>query len=209
MRMTSPTVDVLETVRTDRVVAVIRAPRIADPVGLAGTLAEAGIRCVEFTFTIPDVLRSIEAAARSGALVGAGTVLGREHARAAVEAGARFVVSPVLRLELVQAVPEVPVFLAGLTPTEILTALEAGSAAVKLFPARQGGPQYVSDLLGPFPEALLIPSGGVNERTAPEYLAAGAVAVYCGSNLAPPEAVASGDHAEIGRRAEMFLAALG
>lgn len=201
--------DLLETIRQDRVVAVIRAPQVADPAGLAGTLAAAGIRTVEFTFTIPAVLEAIRKASDSGALVGAGTVLHPEQAEAAVEAGARFVVSPILRPELVQAAGEVPVFLAGFTPTEVVTALEAGAAAVKLFPARVGGPAYVSDLLGPLPEALLIPSGGIDESNAPAYLEAGAAAVYAGSSLASAPAVARGDHAEIARRAEAFVRALG
>lgn len=200
--------EVMETIRKDRVVAVIRASRVADPVGLATTLAETGIRAVEFTFTIPNVLEVIQSAVYTDGVVGAGTVLDPDQARAATEAGARFVVSPILRPELVDAASDVPVFLAGFTPTELLTAADAGATAVKLFPARIGGPSYVSDLQGPLPHVPLIPSGGVDESTAPAYLAAGAIAVYAGSSLAPRHAVEAGDHDEIARRAKSFVTAL-
>lgn len=192
----------------DRVVAVVRATRVADPVGLAKTLAEAGIRCVEFTFTIADVLQTIEAAASSEALVGAGTVLDAGQARRAIDAGARFVVSPTLEPALVEAARGIPVFLGAFTPTEVMAAHRAGATAVKLFPARLGGPSYLRDLRGPFPSVSFVPSGGIDQSNALGFLEAGAVAVYAGSNLVPAEAVATGDHDEIARRARAFLKAL-
>lgn len=203
--------DAFETIKADRAVAVVRAPSVADAAGLAKTLAAAGIRCVEFTFTIPGVLDAIEAASSTGAVVGAGTVLQPEQARDAIAAGARFVVSPVLVPEIVEPCTDagLPAFLAALTPTEVLMAMRAGSSAVKLFPARVGGPRYVRDLLGPFPDAPLIPSGGVDESNAREFLEAGAVAVYAGTGLLPPELVTAGEHEEIGRRAERFVTSLG
>lgn len=201
--------DVMKTIRTDRVVAVIRAPHVADPAGLARTLAEAGIRSVEFTFTIPGVLDAIRAAAESGATIGAGSLITLSQAGSAIDAGAHFLVSPALRPALVKAAGDIPVILGAWTPTEIVLAVEAGAAAVKLFPARVGGPSYVSDLLGPLPDLPLIPSGGIDERSAPEFLRAGALAVYAGSKLASPEAVMTGDHDEIAKRARRFVASLG
>lgn len=200
----------MDTIRSDGVVAVIRGERIADPAGLAATLAGAGIRATEFTFTIPDVLVAIEAAADSGALVGAGTVRDEGQARDALSAGARFLVSPACVPEVAAVAREagVPVFLGALTPTEVDAALKAGTSAVKLFPAGVGGPRYLRDLRGPFPNAAFIPSGGVTVENARDFLAAGAVAVYAGSSLAPPELVAAGDHDEIGRRAHAFAAAV-
>lgn len=200
----------MDTIRSDGVVAVIRGERVADPAGLAATLAGAGIRATEFTFTIPDVLAAIEAAADSGALVGAGTVRDEGQARDALSAGARFLVSPACVPEVAAVAREagVPVFLGALTPTEVDAALKAGTSAVKLFPAGVGGPRYLRDLRGPFPNAAFIPSGGVTEENARDFLAAGAVAVYAGSSLAPPELVAAGDHDEIGRRAHAFAAAV-
>jgi 2-dehydro-3-deoxyphosphogluconate aldolase/(4S)-4-hydroxy-2-oxoglutarate aldolase len=201
-------VDPFQAIREDRVVAVVRATRVADPAGLAKTLAEAGIRCVEFTFTIADVLETIEAAASSGALVGAGTVLDAGQARRAIEAGARFVVSPTLEPALVEAARGIPVFLGAFTPTEVMAAHRAGATAVKLFPARLGGPSYLRDLRGPFPGISFVPSGGIDQSNALGFLEAGAVAVYAGSSLVPAEAVATGDHDEIARGARAFLKAL-
>lgn len=200
--------DVLEVMRQDRVVAVIRAQRIPDPSGLAGTLAGAGIRAVEFTFTIPDVVGAIRAASASEAVVGAGTVVTAEQAEQALEAGARFLVTPSLVPELLAVARGVPVILGGFTPTEIQSAVEAGAAAVKVFPARIGGPAYLKDLAGPFPNLDLIPSGGVNESNAAGYLQAGAMAVYAGSSLAPPASVEAGDLDDIRSRAEGFVTAV-
>lgn len=203
--------DALDAIRADRAVAVIRGERVADPERLAWTLAGAGIRCVELTFTIPDVLRAIEAAtAAAEAVVGAGTVTTADEARDAITAGARFVVSPVVVPEIVAPCREagVPVFLGAFTPTEVHAALVAGATAIKLFPASLGGPRYVKDLRGPFPGVPLLPSGGVTDENARAFLDAGAVAVYAGSGLAPPDLVARGDHDEIDRRAHAFVAAL-
>jgi 2-dehydro-3-deoxyphosphogluconate aldolase/(4S)-4-hydroxy-2-oxoglutarate aldolase len=203
--------DVLAAMQADRVVAVVRARRVADPAGLAGALADAGIRAVEFTFTIPDVLVAIQKAAASGAMVGAGTVTTPGQAEAAIEAGAKFVVSPVLAPEIVPPCRDagVPVLLAGFTPTEVAAALQAGADAVKLFPASLGGPKYVTDLRGPFPDVRLIPSGGVDEGNAAAFLEAGAIAVFAGSGLVRPQEAAEGDHDAVGRRAASFIRALG
>lgn len=202
--------DVLETIRADRAVAVVRGERVADPAGLASTLAAAGIRAIEFTFTIPTVLEAVEAAAGADALVGAGTVRDARQARDALAAGARFLVSPACVPEVAEVAREagVPVFLGALTPTEVDAALKAGTTAVKLFPAGVGGAGYLRDLRGPFPDAAFVPSGGIGESNAREFLDAGAIAVYAGSSLAPPELVAAGDHEEIARRAQAFVAAL-
>jgi 2-dehydro-3-deoxyphosphogluconate aldolase/(4S)-4-hydroxy-2-oxoglutarate aldolase len=203
-------VDVLDAIRSDRVVAVVRGERVADPAGLAATLANAGIRAVEFTFTIPSVLEAIEAAAASGAIVGAGTVRDERQARDALRAGAQFLVSPACVPEVARVAREsgVPVFLGALTPTEVDAAVKAGTTAVKLFPAGVGGPRYLRDLRGPFPDVDFVPSGGVTEDNAREFLEVGAIAVYAGSGLTPPELVEAGDHEEIGRRAHALVAAV-
>lgn len=201
--------DLLSVLREDLVVAVIRARRVGDPVGLAATLLDTGIRCVEFALTIPGAIDAIAAARDTGAIVGAGSVLRAEQARQAVDAGARFVVSPVLAAEVADAVGDrLPVFLAGHTPTELQAAFDAGATAVKLFPARIGGPAYVADLLGPLPHLPIVPSGGVDEDNARDYLEAGALAVYAGSSLAPSSAVETAKHDEIARRARRFVEAV-
>jgi 2-dehydro-3-deoxyphosphogluconate aldolase / (4S)-4-hydroxy-2-oxoglutarate aldolase len=199
--------DVLEVIEQDRAVVVVRAGSVADPVALTKLCVEAGIRCIEFTFSIANAPEVIRAATKAGAgaLVGAGTVMRIAQARAAIEAGARFLVSPVCKPELLGSVPT---FLGGFSPTEIVAAAEAGAAAVKLFPAGIGGPSYLRELRGPFPELSLLPSGGVDVSNARAYLDAGATAVYAGSSVAPASAVASGDHDEIARRLDEFAAAL-
>lgn len=200
--------DVMQVMREDRVVAVVRARQIPDPVALADTLAKEGIRAVELTFTIPDVVDAIRAVSSSSAVVGAGTVVTAAQAEEALEAGAQFLVTPTLVPELLEVAGETPVILGAFTPTEIQSAVEAGAAAVKVFPARIGGPAYLRDLAGPFPNLSLIPSGGLNESNAAEYLEAGALAVYAGSSLTPPALVEGGDLDEIRRRAGAFVAAL-
>lgn len=191
-------------------VAVVRAPTIADPAGLATTLHDAGIPWVEFTFTIDGVLDAIGAAARTDAMVGAGTVLTAAQAHQAIDAGARFVVCPVLEPAVAEAAAgrAVPAFLAGFTPTELRAAHAAGAVAVKLFPARQAGPRYIQDVLGPLPHVPLMPSGGVDADNVAAYLEAGAVAVNAGSSVAPVDAVVSGDHNSVRARADALVAAL-
>lgn len=203
--------DVFDVVRADRVVAVLRASRVPDPVALADAFAEGGVRCVEFTFTIPDVLSLIRTATSSGAYIGAGTVLHPEQARSAIDAGASFIVSPAMRPEIVGVCRDagVPVVLGALTPTEVAAAVDAGATAIKIFPAGLGGPRYIRDLRGPYPDIEFIPSGGVSEDNARGFLDAGCPAVYAGSNLAPPEIVESGRVTEVTRRARSFVASLG
>ncbi|HEX2089009.1 MAG TPA: bifunctional 4-hydroxy-2-oxoglutarate aldolase/2-dehydro-3-deoxy-phosphogluconate aldolase [Actinomycetota bacterium] len=203
--------DVLEVIRKERVVAVIRSERVADPAGLAQTLVDAGIHCVEFTFSIGAVLDAItEAIAVQDAIIGAGTVLHRSHATDAIAAGAKFVVTPTLIPDVAATSREhgVPAILGGLSPTEVLAAHQAGAAAVKLFPANAGGPTYVRALRGPFPNIPLIASGGIDRSNAHAYLEAGAVAVNAIDVVAPPDLVASGNHDEIRRNADAFLAAI-
>ena len=195
----------------DQVAAVVRAASVDDPAKLARTLTGEGIRCVEFTFTIPAAVDLIAEAAREpGTIIGAGTVLSAEQATAAIEAGARFIVSPGLIQEIVPVgrAHDIPVILGALTATEVHAAGALGAAAVKIFPAGLGGPRYLRDLRGPFPHLPFMPSGGVTPDNAAEFLAAGATAVFAGSDLVPAAAVASGDYGAIASRAQRFRLAL-
>ncbi|MFI5085539.1 MAG: bifunctional 4-hydroxy-2-oxoglutarate aldolase/2-dehydro-3-deoxy-phosphogluconate aldolase [Actinomycetales bacterium] len=207
--------ELVRRLRAERTLAVVRAPSIPDPAGLCRALAGGGIRTVELTFTTPGVLSAITAAADSaaehGALVGVGTVLTADQARAAIDAGARFLVTPGLRPEVARVATEagIPVCLGAMTPTEVAQALDLGSAVVKIFPARQFGPGYLKDLQGPYPGVGLLPSGGINAENAADYLRAGAVAVCCGTSVVPPATVAAGNWVEITARAAAFTAALG
>jgi 2-dehydro-3-deoxyphosphogluconate aldolase / (4S)-4-hydroxy-2-oxoglutarate aldolase len=200
----------MSTILADRALAVVRAPEIPDPVALAGALAQSGIRALEFTFTTPGVLGHLRAATASQAVLGMGTVLTADQARAAVDAGAKFLVTPGIRAEVgaVGADSGIPVIMGALTPTEVLVALDLGAAAVKIFPAGVFGPRYFKDLRGPLPDVALIPSGGVNAGNAADFLAHGAVAVSAGSDVIPPEAVVCGDWSDIASRAASFVKSL-
>lgn len=208
------TADVVQVVTADRALTVVRAAAIPDVTALAGALVEGGIRTLELTFTTPNVLRYVADAAataeRTGVVMGVGTVMTADDARAAIDAGARFVVTPGLRPDVaaVAVAAGVPVFPGALTPTEVAAAVDLGAAAVKIFPARAFGPRYLKDLHGPYPQTPLLPSGGVDESNAADYLAAGAVAVCAGTSVVPPAAVESGDWNDILSRAKRFIAAL-
>jgi 2-dehydro-3-deoxyphosphogluconate aldolase/(4S)-4-hydroxy-2-oxoglutarate aldolase len=203
--------DLLAVLREDRIAAVVRARSVADPRGLVEALLGSGVRCVEFTFTTAGAVEAIRESARiPGALVGAGTIQTAQEAVTAIEAGASFVVAPSLALDIVAPCREagVPYVLGAFTPTEVVAAVRAGTAAVKLFPAGLGGPHYLKNLRGPFPDTEFVPSGGVTPSSTPEFLAAGAIAVFAGSDLVPADAVALGEHAEVVRRAREFRAGL-
>ncbi|MEU9045401.1 MULTISPECIES: bifunctional 4-hydroxy-2-oxoglutarate aldolase/2-dehydro-3-deoxy-phosphogluconate aldolase [unclassified Kitasatospora] len=201
----------LSALRDDRVIAVVRAPRIPDASALCEALAAGGIEWTEFTYTTPDVTKHLRRAAQAGHRVGVGTVLTAEQAERGVAVGASFLVTPGCRPEVAEAAKAagVPVVLGALTPTEVARAVDLGAAAVKIFPARAFGPGYFKDLRGPYPDVPLVASGGVNAGNAAEFLGQGALAVCAGTDVVPPEAVVAGDWAEITRRARAFTQACG
>jgi 2-dehydro-3-deoxyphosphogluconate aldolase / (4S)-4-hydroxy-2-oxoglutarate aldolase len=203
-------VNALDTILEDRALAVVRAPHIPDPAALADALARGGIRALELTFTTPGVLDLVRAASDAGAVIGAGTVLTADQARSAIDAGARFVVTPGLRPDVAAVTTDagIPLMMGALTPSEVMIAIEFGAAAVKIFPARTVGPAYFKDLLGPFPDAQLVPSGGVNVGNAAQFLAHGAVAVTAGTDVVPPAAVAAAQWDDITTRTKTFVAAI-
>ena len=200
----------IDRLRADRALTVVRAERIPDAVELCQALAAGGLGLVELTFTTPDVLGHVGKAAAAGLPIGVGTVLTAEQARGAVEAGAQFLVTPGLRPAVAQVATDagIPVFLGAFTPTEVAAAVDLGAAAVKIFPAGRLGPKYLSDLHGPYPDVRLLPSGGVSADNAADYLAAGALAVCAGTSVVPPAAVEAGAWSEITERARAFAAAL-
>jgi 2-dehydro-3-deoxyphosphogluconate aldolase/(4S)-4-hydroxy-2-oxoglutarate aldolase len=201
----------VETLTQDRVAAVLRGRHVSDPHGLAQALASAGVRCVEFTLTLPDAVEAIaEARTATDAFVGAGTVLTAADAERVIDAGARFVVSPGLALDVVGPCREagIPFVLGASTPSEVMQAARAGSAVVKLFPAGLGGPRYLRDLRGPFPDVRFVPSGGVSVDNVRAFLDAGAVAAFAGSDLVPREAVESGELGGLIAQAERYRTAI-
>ena len=200
-------------IETDGVVAVVRLDDLSAAVPLAEALVAGGVRAVEFTFTNPTAPRAIEAAVNAlgdRALIGAGSVLDAETARTALLAGAAYIVTPTLSLPTIELCNRysAPTVIGALTPTEIVTAWQAGASYVKVFPASLGGPGYFRDLRGPLPQVKLIPTGGVSLENAADFIRAGAVAVALGSNLVDAKSVAAADWSTITERARALVDAV-
>lgn len=177
----------------------------------AEAVCEGGISIVEITMTVPgavEVIRELTKNGGAGILVGAGTVLNAEMARSCLDAGAEFLVSPGFHRGIVEfAVREGKLVMAGaLTPTEVITAWEAGADFVKVFPCGQvGGAKYIKALRGPLPQIPLVPTGGVNLETAAEFIEAGAAALGVGGELVSAEALKSRKVEIIVENARKFL----
>jgi 2-dehydro-3-deoxyphosphogluconate aldolase/(4S)-4-hydroxy-2-oxoglutarate aldolase len=192
------------------VVAVIRLQDGSKLRAVVNALARGGITALEVTMTVPRAIELIAEIAPSlppGFLLGAGTVVDPDTARAAVKAGARYIVSPVFRPAVVEAAHAAgAAAMPGcFSPTEILAAWDAGADVVKVFPATALGPAYFKDLKGPMPHVRLMPTGGVSLENAAEWVRAGAVAVGVGGALVDPKLVAAGDFAGITERARRFV----
>ena len=190
--------DVVRWIERDRAVAVVRTDEPDKLVEIAQALQVGGVVCFEVTMTVPNALdgiRAVTEAMRGSVLVGAGSVTDAETARAAIEAGARYIVSPVFKREVVEAAHalDAAAMPGCFTPTEILAAHEAGADVVKVFPAGSLGPGFIKGVLAPMPHLKLMPTGGVSLDNATEWLRAGAVAVGAGSSLVETDAVAAGD----------------
>lgn len=206
-----------ETLAAERVLAMVRAPAVPDPEGLCAALVDGGISTIELTFTIanlPHVLeRAVKASSGCGALVGAGTVLTAENARRAIDAGAGFLVTPAQSPDSAEIVRTghdagVTVVIGAFTPSEVLSAVAFDADMVKIFPARALGPQFITDLLGPFPGVRLLASGGVSAENARAFLDAGAVAICAGTSVLSPAALNSSDWAAVTADAKLFRAAI-
>ena len=168
-----------------------------------------GINVIEVTFTVPNALQIIEKLAgqlSDDVILGAGTVLTPEKAASAIDAGARFIVSPNTNISVIEMAKSrgVPVCPGALTPTEVVTAWQAGADVIKIFPANVMGPKYLKDLHGPLPDVPFMPTGGVNLSTAREYLENGAVALGVGGDLINKKLMDEGNFAEITSRARQF-----
>ena len=193
------------------VVPVVRASSSREALIAAEAVCQGGIPIVEITMTVPgavEVIRELSKSSASEVLIGAGTVLDPETARRCLDAGAQFLVSPGLNLQTVElAVREKILIMAGaLTPTEGITAWNAGSDFVKIFPCGQvGGAKYIKALKGPLPQIPLVPTGGVNLSTAAEFIEAGAAALGIGGELVQAEALKSGKSQIIADNARKFV----
>lgn len=193
------------------IVAVVRAESGEALVKVVEALADGGVTAAEITFTVPDALDVIRDARRAlgdALVLGAGTVLDSETARAAILAGAEYLVSPTVNLDVIRLCRryDKAVMPGAFTPTEILTAWEAGADVVKVFPAEVGGPPYLKAVRGPLPQIRLMPTGGVDLTTAAAFLKAGACCLGVGGSLVEPKAVAAGDFARIRDLASQYTA---
>ncbi len=203
--------EVMAALRDSGVVAVIRTENPGDLVAVARALHKGGIKFVEITMTIPGALEIIrEATAQlkdTDMCVGVGTVLDSETARAAILAGAVFVVGPAFDAEVVRICNTygVVVMPGALTPTEVVNAWKSGADVVKIFPGDMGGPDYLKTLKEPLPQIELMPTKGVDFETAPAFIKAGAIAVGTGSCLVNKALMAAKDYAKITENAERFI----
>ncbi len=202
--------DKLNLIRDTGVIAIMRAQSSGQLIAAADAIKAGGVRVIEVTMTTPGALDVIaEATKRYGdaVLFGAGSVLDAETARAAILAGADFIVAPTLNLDVIALCNRysIPVMPGCFTPTEMLTAWEAGADMVKLFPAEIGGPALVKAIRAPLPQLEIVPVGGVDLNTAADFIRSGAAALGVGSSLVNQTLLDAGDMAELTRRAAAFI----
>ena len=194
------------------VVAAIRAGRAVKPLRIAQALLEGGVISIEVTMNTPNALQAIEDVADSleTAVVGAGTVLDSETARQAILVGAQFLVTPTVELDVIEMAHRYGVIVmpGAMTPTEILTAWEAGAQLVKVFPAEMLGPAYFKAVRGPLPQVPLVPTGGITADNAGAFIQAGAAMVCAGGWLVSKQAVDEGRYDMITARAAQLIDAV-
>jgi 2-dehydro-3-deoxyphosphogluconate aldolase/(4S)-4-hydroxy-2-oxoglutarate aldolase len=202
---------VLATLKNLGLVPVLRADSEAQALALADAIAAGGVTTLEVTMTVPGAIRVMRTLAeqRPDILVGAGTVLDPETARMCILEGAQYVVSPALNLRTIEMCQRysIPVLPGALTPTEVITAWQAGADVIKIFPASaMGGAKYLKGLKAPLPQVELIPTGGVSLATAKEFLEAGAFALGVGADLVDPKLITAGTPEVITENARKYLA---
>lgn len=203
-------VETLNIIRETGVIAIMRAQSSDQLITAADAIKKGGVKAIEVTMTTPGALSVIaEAKERYGSdvIFGAGSVLDPETGLAAILAGADFIVSPTLNLELIElcnrySIPTIP---GCYSPTEVLTGWEAGADFIKLFPASVGGPDLVKAILAPLPQVRIIPVGGVNLDTAADFIRKGAAALGVGSSLVNQKLLDAGDMDELTHRAVAFI----
>jgi len=192
-------------------IPVVRAESSDIAMRAIDAIKEGGISVLEITMTVPGAIRVIEEVARrfgEDAIVGAGTVLDAETARACILAGAQFIVSPALDLDTISCCRRysIPVMPGAMTPSEVVTAWKAGADFVKVFPANAvGGASYIKALKAPLPQIELVPTGGVSLKTAADFIKAGAAALGVGADLVDTAALRNGEDNVISARAKQFI----
>ena len=195
----------VERLRDATVIAIFRTRKAEHAVEAAAAAARAGFEALEVTMNTPDATDAlVELARRGDAIVGAGTILAPEQVKEAYEAGAEFVVTPVVLPEVVEAAHElsIPVCMGASTPTEIFHARQAGADWVKVFPGESlGGPDYIADVLGPLNGTPILVTGGLTAENYLGYLDAGAELVGFANSIFDADIAAEGDYEELERRA--------
>jgi 2-dehydro-3-deoxyphosphogluconate aldolase / (4S)-4-hydroxy-2-oxoglutarate aldolase len=191
------------------IVAVVRADSGERLAQVVKALADGGVTAAEITFTVPDavgVIRRVREELGDSVVLGAGTVLDPETARAALLAGAEYIVAPTVNVDVIRLCRRYDkvVMPGALTPTEVVSAWEAGADVVKIFPSDLGGPGYLKALRGPLPQIKMMPTGGVDLSTAEAFLKAGACCLGVGGSLVEPNAVATGDFTRLRELAIQF-----
>jgi 2-dehydro-3-deoxyphosphogluconate aldolase/(4S)-4-hydroxy-2-oxoglutarate aldolase len=203
----------LQLIRETGIIAIMRAKSSGQLIAAAEAIRQGGVKVIEVTMTTPGALNVItEATQKFGqeVLFGAGSVLDSETARAAILAGAGFIVAPSLNQAVISLCHRysIPVMPGCFTPTEIMTAWEAGADMIKLFPADLGGPDLVKAILAPFPQFEIVPVGGVDLDNATEFIEKGAAALGVGSSLINQKLLDGSDMDELTRRASAFIDAV-
>ena len=202
--------DLIERLLNPGIIAVVRAQKTDQALPVAEALIAGGVIAVEITLTTPnaiEAIRTTKAAVGARGLIGVGTVLDTPTCQAALDAGAEFVVSPILRPQLVALAhaAECPVMLGAYTPTEAQLAYEAGADFIKIFPADGLGPAYLKGIRAPLPHLRIVPTGGVDLNTAADFLNAGCAALGVGSSLVSAQILRDADWPELTRRARAFV----
>jgi 2-dehydro-3-deoxyphosphogluconate aldolase / (4S)-4-hydroxy-2-oxoglutarate aldolase len=203
-----------EEIKKRSVVAVVRGASVESAVKIGQALLDGGVTALEITMETPQALSVLEKACEvfgDAMLVGAGTVLDAETARLAILAGARFIVSPTVNEKIIQMAKRYGVISVpgAFTPTEILHAFEQGADVVKVFPAGIAGPGYLKSISAPLPHIPLMPTGGIDQTNAKDYIRAGAVAVGVGSSLVDPSRALTDEYLrEVTKQAEKLMAAV-
>ena len=202
---------IVEHIENLGLVPVVRASSADEAMQAIDAIKAGGVNVLEITMTVPGAIKVIEKVADkygSDVLVGAGTVLDPETARACLLAGAQFIVSPALNLDTIAMCHRysAPVMPGVLTPTEVITAWSAGADFVKVFPCGAvGGASYIKNLKGPFPQIKMIPTGGVSLKTAQDFIKAGASALGVGTDLVDVKAIREGNPQVVTDRAVEFI----
>lgn len=203
---------ILAKFKAEKVIALIRADSPDGLLDCAKALAAGGLTSIELTMTTPGAIRMLEKATAElpDFLFGLGTVLDAETARAGILAGAKFVVTPGVRLDVIETCKRysVPIFCGAFTPTEIITVWEAGADAAKIFPAEFFGPNYIKSVKAPLPQVEMVPTGGVNENNVGDFIKAGAFAVAAGSSLVEGKAFKEKNWSAITAKARAFASAV-